>query len=519
MSSPRRTRVPVSWTALLVVTLGSWAGAQVASDVRGAIGKIDLESIQADLEYLASDALYGRHTSQRGQEQAAEYIAQQFEKAGLQVVPGHDGWNHLWEMGVIDVDESASRLLIHRPQGEPEPFAVRKDFIPVRISVDGDVRAPIVFVGYGIQAPKFRHDDYAKIDVRGKIALALWQEPRQDKGGRSFDGKQLTRHASFFTKAKLAQERGAVALMVVSGPILFGDDPEAAGFELPSHNWPQISKKRERIEIPVVHVSRGLAEALLGRDLEEVQKECDRRSESHEIPDVEIDLGVKIRPTSRQVANVVGYRPGSDPELKEQHIVLGAHYDHMGVDFDGTGLIHNGADDNASGTTALLAVARVLANSDVELKRGLLFIAFSGEEEGLLGSKGYCEKPLLPLSSAVAMLNMDMVGRNRLNEITIGEPDENRLLRRSIHRANVTPGVRLKIEYGGNEFFNRSDQFHFHQAGVPAAFFFAGLHDDYHKPTDTVEKILEKKVQRVARLIAGTAAELANADATPGGSR
>ncbi|MEQ8763567.1 MAG: M20/M25/M40 family metallo-hydrolase [Planctomycetota bacterium] len=498
----------------LGLVLAPAVAAQVSGEIRSAIGDIDTDEITADLEYLTSEELYGRHTAQPGQEKAAEYIAKQFEAAGLENVPGHEGWYHLWPMNVIDAVDEDCRLLVHPAQGEATSFEPRKDFIPVRISKDGTVEAPVVFVGYGIQSKKYRHDDYGRIDVRGKIALALWQEPGQDKRTRAFEGKELTQHSSFYTKAEVAQERGAVALMVVSGPLLYEDAPDAAPFELPTHNWPALRSKRNRINIPVVHVSRRVAEAILGQDLLELQKESDKRSKPFEVEGSQVELSIKTEATTRQVANVVGFRPGSDPELKDQVVVLGAHYDHMGMDFDGTGLINRGADDNASGTSALMAIARALGQEDIELQRSVLFIAFSGEEEGLLGSKAYCENPLLPHASCIAMLNMDMVGRNHPAELTIGEPDEHPLLRRSIQKANSVGGIRMKIEYGAQEFFNRSDQFYFHQAGIPAAFFFAGLHDDYHKPTDTADKIVEKKVQRVARLIAGTTIEIANSPAS-----
>jgi hypothetical protein len=361
------------------------------------------------------------------------------------------------------------------------------------LSASGEVEAPIVFAGYGVTAPEHGYDDYASVDVRGRVVLILRYAP-EVLGEHGW-------HATFARKAQNAASHGALAVLVVNGPrhhredrvVPFGVDVGA----------------RETAPLPTVHLKREHAESILhasGRSLLELQSGIDQAltPRSFAVEGAEIALTVDVRRATVAVANVLGFLPpkAAARPLTREHIVIGAHYDHLGLGEHGSrdrrsmGLVHNGADDNASGVAGVLELARVFSLEE-NRPRGILFAAFAGEELGLKGSYYYTNHPALPLSDAIAMINLDMIGRLRHDLLYLGGIDRLPQLRAWIEGLLDEEGLALSGRFTADE---ASDHAPFIRAGVPALFFFTGLHGDYHKPTDDVQFINFEGMERVLRM-------------------
>jgi hypothetical protein len=363
------------------------------------------------------------------------------------------------------------------------------------LSASGEVEAPVVFAGYGVTAPEHDYDDYASVDVRGRIVLVLRYAPE------AFGEKGW--HATFVRKARNAASHGALAVLVVNGPRHHRED-KVVPFSLDVGAG-------ESASIPTVHLKREHAEAILrasGRTLQELQSVIDAAltPRSFAIEGVEMALTVDVRRATVTVANVLGFLPpkaGSGPSRPptSEHLVIGAHYDHLGLGENGSrdrrsrGLVHNGADDNASGVAGVLELARVFS-LEGDRPRGILFAAFAGEELGLKGSYHYTNHPALPLDNAVAMINLDMIGRLRHDLLYLGGIDRLPQLQGWIEGRLKEEGLALSGRFTADE---ASDHAPFIRAGVPSLFFFTGLHGDYHKPTDDLQFINIEGMERVLR--------------------
>lgn len=479
-----------------------------------ALEAIDRDEIEQRIRYLASDRFEGRDTPMRGLDRAAEYIASELASYGLEPISDSETpYYYPWGTRALIADPSCS-LTTHTPGNEQarETYALGEDYVPCWVSGELEVQAPVVFAGYGITARDERYDDYGGRTIHGKIALVMSHEPRQDAKGKRFEGPLGTEHASILAKAENAAEHGARGMIIVKNP-LHHDDTGPMGDQLP--RMPAGGRGGIRpptsASIPVVSVSLAVAEAILGQPIEPLQTRIDRtlRNKLISADGVEVKIRVKLEQSAVTTQNVAAFHRGSDSSMRDEVVVLGAHYDHIGQS-DRTGETNFGADDNGSGTAALLEIAQAFGTSKIETPRTILFLFFSGEEKGLIGSKRYVDQPVIPLDHTVAMLNMDMVGRNDPRRIDVLGANEHPKLYASARRAAANRRVGgLRIEKGGQEYFQRSDHFPFHERGVPVLFFFSGVHDDYHRPTDTAEKIHPEKIARVARTIFLTAADLA----------
>ncbi|HEY7817961.1 MAG TPA: M28 family peptidase, partial [Vicinamibacteria bacterium] len=386
--------------------------AAVAVDVVHAFGEtasspaIQQNKLIEDIRYLAADVLGGRGNGSSGLEDAASYIEKRFRALGLE--PGGDGESFLQPFRVATGQELGGRTkAILRAGATVRRLEPGTDFEPLSLSPSGEVEGPVVFAGYGVTAPDREYDDYRALEVDGRIVLLLRYAP-------AVFGEHGW-HATFLRKAKNAASHGAVAVLIVNGPRHHRDD-RLVPFGADSSGY-------EAAPIPVVHLRRDHAEALMGesgRTLLEIQDDIDASlsPRAFALEGVSAALTVDVRRTSATVSNVLGFLPPTDPpsgsrRRSGEHIVIGAHYDHLGLGEKGTrdrmakGLVHNGADDNASGVAGVLELARVFS-LEAERPRGILFAAFAGEELGLKGSAHYTFHPSLPTENAVAMINLDM---------------------------------------------------------------------------------------------------------------
>ncbi|MBI1849507.1 MAG: M28 family peptidase [Planctomycetes bacterium] len=479
-----------------------------------ALNSIVAEDVLRHERYLASPELEGRDTPKHGLELAAEYIAKELKSYGLQ--PGGKDGSYFQPFDLeVTVPDDACALTVGKSDSTAEDHACKlnDDFVPIWGSAESEVNADVVFAGYGITATDERYDDYAGKKVSGKVVLVLTHEPREGKKGQAFKGPEVTEFSSLLSKAKNAYEHGAVGLLAVTDP----KNHESKGpidYQFPSMESPH-PRPEQQVPIPMMSVSLAIAEKILGQPIAPLQEKLDSSMKGRLVQSKDRDVTMKVafRKETAHPRNVVAVYPGSDPAHEDEAVVLGAHYDHVGV--NDKGQIYFGADDNASGTSGLLEVAQALATTKPTSRRQIDIVWFAGEEKGLLGSAAYVKDPVVSIAKTVAMLNVDMIGRMEPNEVCAISRTKSRELYEHAERLAANPAINFKLKSMGEEFFKRSDQYNFYKGGVPVLFFFGGKeHEDYHKPTDTVDKIDTKKVARTARLLLLLALDVAN-DNTP----
>ncbi len=391
--------------------------------------------------------------------------------------------------------------------------------MPLAFSPGEPVAGEVLFLGYGISAPELQFDSYSGIDPKGKIVMILRGSPDGDNPHGKF--AEFTQPGlEIQNKTLKAREKGARAVVFVSAEKSFHED--------------RLSRLRHDLNfldsgIPTAVISRDAAASILasgGSSLADAEAKAKEPKSSFLITDLTVQLKMDVTRINGKSANVVAVLPGSDAQLASEYVVIGAHYDHLGLGgpeslaANPEGQIHHGADDNASGTTGLLEIARVLASEPGKIKRSLMFIAFSGEELGLLGSGAYTKNPFVPLATTVAMLNMDMIGRLRNSSLFVGGAGTSPAWKPLLEKLNgpVQPtagaagngsGGRLQLSFG-EDGFGPSDHQSFYVRDIPVLFFFTGSHDDYHKPTDTADKINAEGLKQVAEFVREIAVSIAN---------
>ena len=520
--------------ALLIFTLSLaalLAGTIANSAPPAAIETITAADMESAVYFLASDEMQGRAVNTLFNRITSRYLAHRFELMGLQPVTD-DGYFQYFQLLQSELLKNNS-LKIRRSNSSRSTVAmVKEDFFPSPLSANGKVSASLVFAGYGITAPAHGYDDYQKLEVPGKIAVILGGEPGKMDPYSPFEGLLDSEYSEEFYKILNAQTHNAVALIIIQdrserrrdndlsrhARFVWPEDPSRAQYNL--EVW------AEQVKIPVVRVSRGLARDLLEStpfDFEEIQEKIDReyQSQGFPLPQLEATLETDITRHQTRIRNVLAYLPGSDPNLKDEVVIVSAHFDHVQPR---DGEVFNGADDNASGTVGLLEIAEAFALSPEKPKRSMLFAAWNAEERGLLGSRYYVERPAFLLEKTVALFQMDMIGRDEeipdpQNPRFFGLPrqsaQENRNslhvlgysrseeLRNLVTQNNQQIGLDLKFQYDHTpaNLLRRSDQWPFLSNDVPALFFNTGLHPDYHRPTDTPEKINYPKMEKVVRLV------------------
>ena len=487
--------------------------------------------------YLASDELEGRGVGTDGLDSAAEYLAKRFKDDGLKTnlyngTPFHE-FSRSTRLGL----GSTNQAVLHGPDNRKLDLRVAYDFTPLSLSSSGTFDLPMVFSGYGITAKEWGYDDYAGIDVTGKAVVMFRHEPEQANPESVFNGTEISDHAYFAQKVTNAVEHGAAAVILVTD--LYNLRQQAADEQTEHNNGTNsnnpTASSHDRLlnfrvraklgdrRIPVMHCRREkidrLVQAVLGTDLAALEQQIDKglKPHSRELTGWRITGEVSVLNKGRSLKNVVGVLEGHG-DLAEETIIIGAHYDHLGrggwgsmalgVDDE----IHNGADDNASGTAVLLEVATLLATRKEKLPRRIVFIAFTAEEQGLVGSAQYVRDPLVPLKQTVAMLNLDMVGRLRNEKLTVFGTGTALEFNSLVDRLTEKHEFRAAKRSGG---YGPSDHASFFTHGIPVLHFFTGFHPDYHRPSDDVHKLNIRGMRRLVNMVAEMVIELAQAEQRP----
>ena len=529
-----------------------------------------MERLRGHITFLASDKLEGRRTGTAGARLAAEYIVREFARYRLRPAVTDNGPENRYLQQfpfVAGVELGKNNSMLFTPRTPPLTSSqgqtavttksassldlrLGEDWMPLGFSKNGKLAdAPVTFVGYGITAKDLSYDDYAGAGIAGRIAIAFAGTPDGDNPHGKF-----ARYTDVRWKAIAAREAGALALVVIAREENFKEEPLARL---------RYDNGAGDAGIPVVVVSRQTAARILltgglAPPLAELEKIARSVSASNAppgtpvtgnaeiqknlaslLPNLMLTISTDIVRRNAPASNVVGVLEGSDPKLKTEAIVIGAHYDHLGRGGEGSlaereGEVHHGADDNASGVAGMLELARLFSME--RPKRTIVFIAFSGEEDGLLGSNFYVNHPVVPLSQTVAMINMDMIGRMKDNKLIVGGVGTAQEWRSLIESANIPTGTQVvagldaqgalksaplnKVQVGTNgkptfkttqpfaltlneDGYGPSDHASFYSKQVPVLFFWTGTHADYHKPSDTADKIDYEAEARIISFVAG----------------
>ena len=537
------------WMMLPAVVLVLIAvGFQMAPQKAPFNDSITKDALRADLFFLAGDGFKGRLTDTPENLLATEYVKARFERMGLK--PANNGsFFHTYNLVTTTLGAENSLQVIH---GDNDRMQLRsgQDYYPQSFSANARVRGSLVFAGFGITAPDLKYDDYKGPDVRGKIVLVIDHEPGENDPASPFDGVVTSEAGGALRKALAAQAKGAIGILYVSD---VHNHAQAANFEAAARNaWPAETPRIRRftlqtwidkVHIPAAQISPSLAAVLVrgtNRSLLELSKASETASGSTPIalPGVQIEL---VSSVDRHVVpdrSIVGMIEGNDPLMKNEYVIISAHIDHEGVSPGG---VMNGADDNGSGSIGLINIAEAYAQAakaGQRPKRTIIFADWNSEERGLLGAWAYAENPLYPLDKTVAVLNMDMIGRNeevpegggarfRGLDLQTAESNNNATniigttrstdMRSAAEKANGGIGLQLKFRYDNNvsNLMRRSDHWPFLQHGVPAVWFHTGLHPDYHTVNDRPEKINYVKMEKVARLVHQMSWDLAQQEDKP----
>ncbi|MCW3103515.1 MAG: peptidase [Bacteroidetes bacterium] len=473
---------------------------------------ISAAGMSKNLHVLASDEYEGRETGKKGQKMAAEYIAAQFKAAGIPPYKENTYFQHYPLNLILPAPAEVSI--------NGRTYAGNQDYYSFPGQTEQTINTGnVLFLGYGIDEPAY--SDYREADVKGRVVMIMGGEPYGKDSVSLISGKKTPSLWSTYYKLKpeKAREKGAMALLIVVDDIRKGIQDNKHKLESPS-----MKLDLGRKEMPVIYISTEMANAILKRtNVEKVKKKISSSGKPYK-KTAKTKFAIIIKNTVQKIEaeNVLGYIEGSD--LKEELIVITAHYDHLGI--DGT-VVFNGADDDGSGTVAVIQLAEAFAKAKREghgSRRSMLFMTVSGEEKGLLGSSYYADHPEFPLKNTVCDLNIDMIGR--LDEKHTGNPNyvyligsdklssQLNAISENANKAytNLELDYTFNDENDRNRFYYRSDHYNFAKNGIPVIFYFNGVHADYHKETDEVEKIDFAKMEKITKLVFFTAWELANRD-------
>lgn len=465
------------------------------------------EVLRGHARYLASEELTGRGVDTPGIALARDYIAAEFARYGLQ--PGGDNGTYLQGFEVttgVKVKQPAVLAFDDQPE-----LKLDRDWVPLGFSASDTIAGEVVFAGYGITAKDHGYDDYDGLDVKGKIVIVLRYEPPPSSETSPFrKHPSYSAHSTLRAKAANARDHGAAGMILVD----LHDSEDKGLMSTGASLWLGARP------LLAVQARRGAVEKWLqshGVSLAELRAKIDAREKpsSMPVPGAKAKLRVSLEEARERTENVIGVLPGADPRLRHESVVLGAHYDHIGLGNYGTrdsssrGQIHFGADDNASGVAVLLDAAQRLGASAASPARTVIFVAFSGEELGLYGSRHYVNNPPLPLSATRVMLNLDMVGRLRDDRLTVFGTRSAAELGGIVKRA----AGELGLEIRESDNVGRSDHMSFYSKRVPSLHFFTGIHPEYHRPGDTWDKLNIDGMLKVGDLVLATIRRLAETQA------
>ncbi len=479
------------------------------------------ERLKRDVFYLASDELEGRGPTTKGIEKAADYIADQFKKAGLKP-GGVDGTYFQPFPYPANILDEPARLALKGPKGQEIELKAGADFNPLGLGHAGKLTAPVVFAGYGVTSAEAKYDDYAGVDAADKVVIVLRDAPHpanDEVAGRLKASAPLSRKTANAEKHKAAA-------------VLFVNDADTAktGDDLLDYNFTAV--RPPDCSLPAFHIQRSVLQTMLtagaAGDLADIERGIDHDAKPHsrELTGLTVSLEVKAHKGEITLKNVIGELDGAGPLAKET-VVVGAHYDHLG--YGGAGgsrlgmmkkpQIHHGADDNASGSTVVMELARRFGAMPDRKGRRLVFMAFSGEELGLEGSKWYCDHPLFPLEDTTAMFNLDMVGRLRPDDKTnkdsvlVEGAATGKAFGDLLETVNKKYAFALSVK--SDSLPANSDHFSFYKKKIPVIFFWTGFHPDYHKPTDTADKINVAGMRKIADLSVDVISDLTTEEKRP----
>lgn len=466
---------------LILIMLVSCNGTEANSNLQSYLDSITEEELVELLTYLASDELEGRLSGEKGCEVAADYIAKEFEEYGLTPGMGDSYFQHFDFVEAMEKGDDAHFII--NKGGQILELEYETDYHVMINSIETNLEGEIAFAGYSITNDNY--DDYEGIDVDGKIVLVLRGSPL-GTSDTSYD-------PYFISKVTNAINHGAKGFILVNNPKQYPSDPPLQSIYLGNlePNMPILQLRQEGAKKLL---------ALENLELESLQEEIDSnyKPKSFIFKNVKVDLNTDLKPIIEETYNVLAYLPGNDPDLKDEVIVLGAHYDHLGYGEVGArifGEIHNGADDNGSGVVALMEVAEALSMIKDKINRTIVFITFSAEEYGLFGSRYYVENPIFPIENTVFMCNLDMIGYldEDLTALSTTSDTIYDILEQLDEKYSF--GVYITADGGG------SDHYHFQQAGVPTTFLHTGLHDNYHTPEDDIEYINFEGLTQISKFI------------------
>ncbi|MBT3272199.1 MAG: M28 family peptidase, partial [Spirochaetales bacterium] len=477
-------RIPrVSLAILLTTFTAASCGDQGKTIIRGT-------ELKDHVTFLASDTLNGRYLGTDGINAAEEYIAGWFADMGLSPLPEEENYFLEFELESWSFDEDLTFIKTSNGTQQAIPGL---DFRPFQFSDFGEVTGKVIFAGYGITAPEYSYDDYKDLDATGKIVLIMRHEPDESSNGDRFEGSTHSKHAEFKTKAENAKSHGATGMLLFTDPL---HHAKSEDFRIrPAYYFPggaDAGTTPEIAEKPFIafHISQQTAGLLLrGSDLSSLQKAVDSGTQAADnaiVYDNMVTLSYfpETAPTLVPVRNVAAYIPGTNPELADHWLLVGAHHDHIGSFVQEPGetydTIFNGADDNASGVAGVLELAQQFAAAPAQ--RPIAFITFSAEEEGLFGSRALKSLSLIDISQIDFALNLDMIGRNPDNPIMIyGDGFAEGLgdIAEEHATANDT-----RITLMGKRYQPFSDFVIFHDSKIPYLMLFTGEHEDYHGTGD-----------------------------------
>jgi len=465
------------------------------------------QRLQHDVTYLSSDELEGRGLQTRGLDLAADYLAKQFRAAGLKTDLYQGTPFQEFKLYSSGTTGSVQSLTIQLPGMAAQSLTAGHDYNSLMVTPSKPFDFPLVFVGYGITDRQRKYDDYAGVDVRGKAVIVLRHEPQKHLASSPFAGTEFTDQAYLLEKVRNAFGHGAVAMILCTDAATLAEDPSPSPPDTLIEA--ELTSGIGTESLPVVHCRRALVEqwiqTSLGRSLSDLEQQIDAtlKPQSAELTGARVQGKVSIVRPGKVVRNVVGVLEGQG-DLAQETIVIGAHYDHLGRGGWGSlasganDEIHNGADDNASGTAVLIEAARHLAALPQPRRRRVVLIGFAAEELGLYGSKQYVQDPLVPLSETIAMLNLDMVGRLRDQRLTMFGTGTAVEWPEWLAQLMAPRGLRLQMEPSG---FGPSDHAPFYEHGIPVLHFFTGFHPEYHRPTDDPQRLNIAGMRQVTGLL------------------
>lgn len=493
------------------------AAAPAPSTLAEVLATITVEEIDEHVAFFAAPECAGRATGSPGFERAAARVEAELARLGLEPAGRDGGWRLPFPLESLVAEKCA--LALASGPNEGVAWQPDTDFVPLLGSAEGFAAGAPIFAGFAIDAKNERWQDLSAKKVQGKVVFAFTREPfADDPRSKRFEGLEATPDAKVHAKARAVAAAGGVALVLVPDPGAYPLDGEPLGGVVPmplgrGMSLDRMREGRGQLPIPVVSASRAVADAIFGTPVAELWHAMEKSKKPKLLEPKRAGLRVEVTVAweAKQVDyfNLAARLPGSDGD--GEVVVLGAHLDHVGPNYVASELwgggrteTHPGADDNASGSAALLEVAEALAGT--KPREDLLFLWFAGEELGLLGSQAYCEAPLVPHEKTLVMLNMDQIGRTDPKEFSIGGAWDQPVWEKLLKKAHKASGSRIKIDFdSGRDLYARSDQYSFFQKGVTALFFFEGHIEDnpvYHQPGDTAASFDGAKSCEVAKVFA-----------------